>query len=162
MNFQQLNYILALNKFQNFHRAAIACNVSPSALSTGIKELEEEYDIIIFDRTRIPVIPTLKGLDLLRKAKEIMIQREEFIRIAKRRDTKISGTIDLAITEILAPYLSPSLIASMQQKYPDLSLNILELSDRSIEELLRTDSIDSAIMISPNLHHEYYEYKLYK
>ncbi|MEO1517177.1 MAG: LysR substrate-binding domain-containing protein [Bacteroidota bacterium] len=162
MNFQQLNYILAVEKHQNFHRAAIACEVAQSTLSREIQRLEQEYQIIIFDRTRHPVVPTLKGLDLLRKAKDILAHQKEFIRIAHKRDNEITGNMNLAITEILAPYITPKFIYSLAQKYPDLELNILELSDRRIEDLLIEEEIDAAIMISPSLTHEYYESKIYK
>ncbi|MEM6698761.1 MAG: LysR family transcriptional regulator [Bacteroidota bacterium] len=162
MNFQQLNYILAVEKFQNFNRAAIACEVAQSTLSREIQKLEQEYGIIIFDRTRHPVVPTLKGLDLLRKAREILAHQKEFIQIAKKRDNEVTGNMNLAITEILAPYITPFFIYSIAQKHPDLELKIFELSDRRIEDLLIEESIDAAIMTSPSLMHDYYEHKLYK
>ncbi|MEM6843362.1 MAG: LysR substrate-binding domain-containing protein [Bacteroidota bacterium] len=162
MNFQQLNYILAVEKFQNFHRAAIACEVAQSTLSREIQRLEQEYEIIIFDRTRHPVVPTLKGHDLLRKARDILSHQKEFVRIAEKRDNEVSGSMNLAITEILAPYLTPLFIYFLSQKYPDLEVNILELSDRRIEDLLKEEEIDAAIMIAPSLTHEYFEHRLYR
>ncbi|MEL6866419.1 MAG: LysR family transcriptional regulator [Bacteroidota bacterium] len=161
MNFQQLNYILAVEKYQNFNRAAIACDVAQSTLSREIQRLEQEYRIIIFDRTRNPVVPTLKGLDLLKKAKEILHHKKEFERIAKKKDNEISGNINLAITEILSPYITPLFIHRLARKYPHLELQLLELSDRRIEDLLIEEEIDAAVMISPSLLHDYYEHRLY-
>ncbi|MEM9884847.1 MAG: LysR family transcriptional regulator [Bacteroidota bacterium] len=162
MNFQQLKYILAVEKFQNFNRAAIACDVAQSTLSKEIQRLEKEHQVIIFDRTRIPVVPTLKGVDLLQKARQILNLKKEFEHIAAKKDNKVSGKMNLAITEILAPYLTPLFIHNLARKYPHLNLNILEISDRRTEDLLKEEAIDAAIMISPSLQHDYYEHDLYK
>ena len=99
MNFRQLEYIIAVNMYRNFKRAAISCDVAQSTLSKEIQRLEKEFDIIIFDRSRTPVVPTLKGIDLIKKAKEIHFQQKEFVQIALKRDNEIAGEINLAIVK---------------------------------------------------------------
>lgn len=162
MNFQQLNYIIAVEEFKNFNRAALACDVAQSTLSKEIQRLEKEYDIVIFDRTRNPVVPTLKGIDLINKAKEILLLKKDFIQIAKKKKNEVSGYMTLAITEILAPYIAPLFLNNLADKYPNLELKILELSDRRIEDLLGSEEVDAAIMIAPDLSHDYFERKLFK
>ena len=162
MNFRQLEYIIAVDRYRNFKRAAIACDVAQSTLSKEIQRIEKEFDIIIFDRSRQPVVPTLKGLDIILKAKEIRFQQKEFIQMALLNENEISGKINLAITEILAPYITPILIKAISKKYPKLEIKILELSDRRIEDYLINDQVDAAVIINPSLTHGYYEQKLYK
>lgn len=162
MNFQQLDYIIAVARHRNFKRAAIACDVAQSTLSKEIQRLEQEFDIIIFDRSRQPVRPTLKGLNIIEKAKEIRFQRKEFIQMALNREHEISGQINLAIAEILAPYITPIFIKTISKKYPKLEITILELSDRRIEDYLINEQVDAAVMIDPCLTHGYYEQGLYK
>ncbi|EAR12934.1 Redox-sensitive transcriptional activator [Polaribacter irgensii 23-P] len=162
MNFRQLEYIIAVERYRNFNRASLACDVAQSTLSREIQRLEKEFDIIIFDRSRQPVLPTLKGLDLIGKAKEIRFQQKEFIQMAFEKKDEISGQINLAITEILAPYITPIFIKKITKKYPKLEIKILELSDRRIEDYLINEQVDAAVMINPSLTHGYYEQKLYK
>tara|TARA_Y100000766_G_C18913184_1_gene609512 strand:+ start:4296 stop:5195 length:900 start_codon:yes stop_codon:yes gene_type:complete len=162
MNFQQLSYIIAVEEFKNFNRAALACDVAQSTLSKEIQRLEKEHDVVIFDRTRNPVVPTLKGIDLINKAKEILLLKKDFIQIAKKKQNEVSGYITLAITEILAPYIAPLFLNNLANKYPNLELKILELSDRRIEDLLGSEEVDAAIMIAPDLSHDYFERKLFK
>ena len=162
MNFRQLEYIIAVERYRNFKRAAIACDVAQSTLSREIQRLEKEFDLIIFDRSRQPVLPTLKGLDIIGKAKEIRFQQKEFIQMALEEKNEISGQINLAITEILAPYITPIFIKKITKKYPKLEIKILELSDRRIEDYLINEQVDAAVMINPSLTHGYYEQKLYK
>ena len=162
MNFRQLEYLIAVDRYRNFKRAAIACDVAQSTLSKEIQRIEKEFDIIIFDRSRQPVVPTLKGLDIIVKAKEIRFQQKEFIQIALANKNEISGQINLAITEILSPYITPIFIKTISEKYPRLEIKILELSDRRIEDYLINEQVDAAVMINPSLTHGYYEQKLYK
>lgn len=117
MNFRQLEYIIAVDRYRNFKRAAIACDVAQSTLSKEIQRIEKEFDIIIFDRSRQPVVPTLKGLDIIVKAKEIRFQQKEFIQLALASKNEISGQINLAITEILSPYITPIFIKMISEKY---------------------------------------------
>tara|TARA_B100001057_G_scaffold500191_1_gene614003 strand:- start:2722 stop:3618 length:897 start_codon:yes stop_codon:yes gene_type:complete len=161
MNFQQLKYIVALEEFKNFSRAAEACDVAQSTLSKEIQRIEHEYKVIIFDRTRNPVVPTLKGKDLIEKAKELLLIQKEFIQIAEQKKNEVTGKLNLAISEIIAPYLVPLLVSKIAKKYPKLDLYIKELSDWKIEDLLNSEEIDAAVMISPSLSHSYFEQTIY-
>ena len=162
MNFRQLEYIIQVDRFRNFKRAAIACDVAQSTLSKEIQRLEQEFDMIIFDRSRTPVVPTLKGIDIINKAKEIRFQQKEFMHIALKRKNEISGYLNLAIAEILSPYITPIFIKHINKKYPKLEVKIWELSDRRIEDFLISEEVDAAVMIAPSLTHDYYEHTLYE
>ena len=61
MNLQQLRYIIAVNRFRNFAKAADACNVTQPTLSAMIVKLEEELDLRIFERTNKSVSPSNAG-----------------------------------------------------------------------------------------------------
>ncbi|HEU0110456.1 MAG TPA: LysR family transcriptional regulator, partial [Flavisolibacter sp.] len=62
MNLQQLEYVVAVDKFRHFARAADECYVTQATLSMMIKKLEQELDIILFDRSKQPVVPTEAGV----------------------------------------------------------------------------------------------------
>ena len=68
MNLQQLKYIVALNRFRNFARAAEACQVSQPTLSAMLVKLEEELDTRIFERNNKAVSPTTAGKKIIRQA----------------------------------------------------------------------------------------------
>ena len=58
MTIQQLEYILAVDQFRHFARAAEYCRVTQPTLSAMIQKLEEELGVKLFDRTMQPVCPT--------------------------------------------------------------------------------------------------------
>ena len=74
MNIQQLQYIVAVDEHRHFQRAAESCFVTPATLSMMIKKLEEELDIIIFDRSKQPVVPTDIGITIIEKAKTVLFK----------------------------------------------------------------------------------------
>ena len=61
MTLQQLRYIVAIDRFRNFARAADACDISQPTLSAMLIKLEEELDVRIFERTNKSVKPTTEG-----------------------------------------------------------------------------------------------------
>ncbi|MCH2225862.1 MAG: LysR family transcriptional regulator substrate-binding protein, partial [Crocinitomicaceae bacterium] len=109
-----------------------------------------------------PVVPTLKGIDLIKKARDILAQQKEFIQIAKEKNNEVAGNISMGISEIIAPYITPLFISQIATKYPNLELKLFELSDRRIEDLMINRELDLAIMISPSLKHDYYHKRLYE
>ncbi|MCZ2458989.1 MAG: LysR family transcriptional regulator [Chitinophagales bacterium] len=87
MNFNQLKYIVAVDRYRNFARAADECGIAQSTLSKEIQRLEKEFGIMIFDRSRFPVTPTMKGEDLIRQAQVILSEHKRFVDIAEKKKT---------------------------------------------------------------------------
>ena len=58
MNIQQLEYILAVDTYRHFAKAAEHCRVTQPTLSMMIQKLEDELGIKLFDRNLQPVRPT--------------------------------------------------------------------------------------------------------
>ncbi|NCC29858.1 MAG: LysR family transcriptional regulator, partial [Gammaproteobacteria bacterium] len=69
MNLRDLKYILAVAETRHFGRAAERCFVSQPTLSGQIKKLEEELDVVIFERTNRSVEVTPVGEAILGHAR---------------------------------------------------------------------------------------------
>ncbi|WP_026450199.1 LysR family transcriptional regulator [Aequorivita capsosiphonis] len=162
MNFHQLKYIVSVDSNRNFSRAAEECEVAQSTLSREIQRLEQEFDIIIFDRTRHPVAPTMKGIDLIEQAKKILQEEERFISLAEKRENRPSGSFKLGILTSLAPYLIPLFIDKITQKYPELNLEIFEMGTAEMLENFERDTLDGAISIAPFQKEGFYETSLFE
>lgn len=161
MNFNQLRYIIAVNKFRNFARAAENCDIAQSTLSKEIQRLEKEFDVVIFDRSRHPVVPTMKGVDLIDRAKVIIEEHDRFVKIAGKRDNRPYGTFRLGVLPGLAPYILPLFTRKLSQKYPELNLKIFETSQKEMVEHFENEEMDGAITISPFSKSGYYEDPLF-
>lgn len=161
MNFNQLKYIVSVDKHRNFARAADECGIAQSTLSKEIQRLEKEFQIMIFDRSKHPVVPTMKGIDLISQAKNILREHDHFINMAIKKDNLPYGDFRLGIIPGLAPYLLPLFTQQLSQKYPHLNLKIFEIGPKEMEEYFENESLDGALTILPFLKKGFYEDPLF-
>lgn len=162
MNFNQLKYIVAVDKHRNFSKAADECEVAQSTLSREVQRLEKEFGVMIFDRSRFPTVPTMKGTDLINQAKIILAAHQKFIDIAQKKDNLPSGDFNLGIIPGLAPYLLPLFTRRLSEKYPLLNLKIIEANQKEIEEYFKNEELDAALTIAPFFKSGFYEDKLFE
>lgn len=149
MNIQQLQYIVAVDEHRHFQRAAESCFVTPATLSMMIKKLEEELDIIIFDRSKQPVVPTDIGITIIEKAKTVLFHIKDLENSAKDNSNDMTGDVRIGIIPTLAPYLSHLFIPSLMSKYPQLKIKLLEWNTNQIIEALNHDRLDIGIAATP-------------
>jgi LysR family hydrogen peroxide-inducible transcriptional activator len=161
MNFNQLRYIISVDKHRNFARAADECDIAQSTLSREIQRLEKEFRIMIFDRSKHPVVPTIKGIELISQARKIIQAHDEFIKIAIKKNNEPAGDFRLGILPGLAPYLLPLFTQQLSEKYPLLNLKIFELGAKEMEAYFENEKLDGALSLSPFIKKGFYEESLF-
>lgn len=149
MNFQQLEYALAVAQHKNFGRAAESCNVTQATLSAMIKKLEQELNVILFDRSKQPVITTENGDEVLAFAEKIITKRNELLNLQLASTTQIIGKIKLGIIPTVANTLLPLILPVLIQENPEIELVVSELSNEEIMAQLNQDKLDLGIVSSP-------------
>lgn len=149
MNLQQLEYIIAISQFQNFSRAAEYCNVTQATLSAMVKKLEEELDIIIFDRKTNPIILTDLGKEVVLQAKKILLEVAELKNISQINKNRVEGNIRIGIIPTVANALLPKILKKILQKFPQLQLHISEFTTKNILKQLREGRMDIGILATP-------------
>ena len=77
MNIQQLEYLVALDTYKNFSKAAESCFITQATLSTMIKRLEDEIDVVLFDRKKTPIITTDCGKEIIEEAKLVLFHKNK-------------------------------------------------------------------------------------
>lgn len=161
MNINQLKYILAIKDQQHITRAADKCCVAQPTLSRELQKLEKELDIMIFDRSRSPIVPTAKGEKVLVIAKEILHKIKELENCAKDENDIYHHTFNLGVWTCLAPYFLPFFLKLFADKYPNIRFNIFELNLIQLQKKLHNNSLDACITYSFKDQSGYYESKLY-
>ena len=145
----QLEYIVAVDTYRHFGKAAEHCFITQPTLSMQIKKLEEDLEIIIFDRSKQPLIPTDVGLRIIEQARIVLKQSEEINNIVKDHKNKVSGLLRVGIIPTLAPYLLPIFIGKYKKKYPNIFIKVVEQTTENIVNLLHKDLIDVGILVTP-------------
>lgn len=146
MNLQQLEYIVALNKYRHFGRAAESCEVSQPTLSTMVQKLEEELGVRLFERSRSAVTPTNVGIRIIQQAEEILHQSSLLSEIVQNESTALGGTINLSVIPTIAPYLIPLIAPLLLEHLPDLKVNFSEYVTAEALDELKRHNIDIAIV----------------
>ena len=146
MTLQQLEYILAVERYRHFGRAADACNVTQPTLSAMIGKLEEELNAKLFDRNRQPICPTPVGEQVLRQAKEVLAQADSIKDIVEEEKHSLNGTFRVGILPTIAPYLLPRFFPQLMKKYPTLDIRVREMKTHEIKEALLQGDIDAGIL----------------
>ncbi len=149
MNLQQLEYIVALDKHKSFSIAAESCYVTQATLSTMVKKLEKELDILIFDRKTNPIITTECGKDMVEEAKKVLFHAHRLKQMPSEIKGKIEGELSIGIIPTIAGNLLYRILPSILKKYPKLKLNIQEITTQDIVRRIKTGDLDIGIVSTP-------------
>jgi LysR family hydrogen peroxide-inducible transcriptional activator len=149
MNLQQLEYILALDKFKSFSKAAESCYITQATLSTMVKKLEEELDVIIFDRKTNPIITTECGKEILAEAQIIVNHTKTLKFLASEVKGTIKGEMNIGIIPTISSSLLHRILPTILKKFPELKLNIQEITTNNIIIKLKTGELDFGIVSTP-------------
>jgi len=157
----QLEYIVAVDTYRHFAAAADKCFVTQPTLSMQIKKLEEQLDVIIFDRTKQPVIPTEQGIKIIEQARIALQEAKKIDEIVKDVKEEVSGELRIAVIPTIAPYLLPLFTGNYKRKHPNVKLKIEEQVTEKIVENLEKDLLDVGILVTPLHEKQILEMPLY-
>ncbi len=150
MTLTELRYIVAVAQYQHFGRAAEACHVSQPTLSLGIKKLEEELGVELFERSVRNVLRiTAVGMRVIEQAQRVLEQASIIKQLASQRDDPLFGTLRLGVIYTIAPYLLPQLIPRIHKHAPDMPLLIEENFTAVLGEQLKQGKLDVIIIALP-------------
>lgn len=161
MNIHQLEYIIAIDRFKSFTKAAEHCHVTQATLSAMVKKLEEELNVIIFDRKQNPILTTDIGITIINEAQIITSHSYILKEKVKKGNTIIEGKIKIGIIPTIANSLLPKVIKKIIVAYPKLHLEIIEITTSNILKQLKEGTIDVGIMATPSTDEEIEEELLY-
>ena len=149
MTLQQLRYIVAIDDYRHFGKAAEACGLTQSTLSLMVKKLEEELDVRLFDRDAHPVSPTEIGRKVIDQAKVVLYHVEQVAQLTRSEKESLSGPLRIALISTVSPVLVPGLFKYLGELHPTLSLQTEEMLTGTIKDRLRKAEVDMGILAGP-------------
>jgi len=149
MTLTQIEYILAVEKYRHFNKAAKACHVSQPTLSMQIQKAEEFLGVVIFDRSKAPIIPTSQGLLIINQLRIVIREYKKIFDVINLESREPSGELKLGVIPTLAPYLIPLFLDLFSKKYPKVKLTIEEFKTEEIIDLLDKDELDVGLLVTP-------------
>lgn len=149
ISLKQIHYALAVGRHLHFKRAAEACNISQSALSTALSEMEKQLGFQVFERDNRKVLVTPLGRQVLDRARAIELQMEDLSKLADAQCEPLSTPLSLGVIPTIGPYLLPRVLPALQEQHPHLQLDIVEDQSAEVLDQLRRGALDAAIIALP-------------
>jgi LysR family hydrogen peroxide-inducible transcriptional activator len=149
MTLTELRYIVTLAQEQHFGRAAERCHVSQPTLSVGVKKLEDELGVLIFERSKSAVRVTPVGEGIVAQAQKVLEQAQGIRELAQAGKNQLAAPLKVGAIYTVGPYLFPHLIPQLHRVAPDMPLYIEENFTHVLRDKLRTGELDAIIIALP-------------
>ncbi len=146
---KQLRYLVELEKYAHFGKAAEACFVSQSAFSVAIRELESTLGTQLFDRTNKRVTITTMGREIVVQARLVIRDLEALMDMAWVSSEPLSGKLRLGVIPTISPFLLPKLLPKLHSHFPQLKLFLQEDTTRRVYERLMNGELDLILIAFP-------------
>ncbi len=159
MDFRELNYVLAIAKYQNITRAAESLYVSQPTLSSFLISLERELDLKLFRKLGHRYVLTYAGERYVEKARQILRLKNDLdMELADiiKRDV---GVLNVAFPPMRCSYMLPHTLPAFQKRYPHVKVNIFEGHSSTNDSRLLEGQVDIAFYSKPNTLHPQIEYR---
>lgn len=148
-NLKHLSYLLALDKHQHFNKAAQACFISQSTLSSAILKLEQQLSCQLLERDHKRFIFTSHGKQVVALAQKLLLYANEFTVFSQQKGCHNSGSVNIGCIPTIAPFLLTDLVQTCQKNLPNLELYLREDTTDNLLLQLEQGEIDCAILAFP-------------
>lgn len=145
----QLEYIVALDTYRSFSLAAEKSFVTQPTLSMQVKKMENDLGIIIFDRTKQPIVVTDIGRIIVDQARLVLSESKKIEELIQLSKNTLTGELKIGVIPSVAAYLLPRFLGDLARKHPGIKISVQELLTEEIVESLRTEKIDVGILVTP-------------
>ena len=149
MTLTELRYIVAVARARHFGHAAEACFVSQPTLSVGVKKLEDELGVTLFERGNNEVTVTPAGMRIVEQAAHILELAGDLKALAQQSKDPLVGPLRLGAIYTIAPYLLPQLIPQVHALAPQMPLLLEENFTAKLAEKLKRGELDAIIISLP-------------
>ncbi len=149
MTLTELRYIVVLAQEKHFGKAADRCTVSQPTLSVGVKKIEKELGVYIFERSKNSVRLTPVGEVIVEQAKKVLEQTQVIRELALIGKDQLAAPLRVGAIYTIGPYLFPHLIPELHKIAPNMPLYIEENFTHVLKEKLRAGELDAIIVALP-------------
>lgn len=150
MNIQQLEYLIAVDKYKHFGKAAQACFITQPTLSAMVQKFEDELEVKIFDRTSHPIRTTDVGSQIIIQAKTVVDAVMELKNKASLLNNVLAGRINLGIIPTVSSFVLPTEIFEFLNKNAKIEMNVREMTTDNVIRALKSGEIDAGIIATPH------------
>lgn len=147
MTFRQMEHLVEVADQGSISVAARKLMISQPSLSQSIKSIEKEYNITLFDRSSIPLVPTKVGAVFLNKAHIILSALDDLKKeIAQMDHTPRELRIGTSDSGVL---INKHIFLEFQANFPEVKLVLVERDQYLLERMLEAGKLDMMFTMTP-------------
>ncbi len=151
ISLKQIRYFVAAAEAGRISQAAVELNVSQSAVTAAIQQLEALVGTRLLDRTPTGVVVTLEGSRFLSQGRQILAAVAEAVHAAHVSADPISGTVRVGVTYTVAGYFLPRHQTRFHASFPGITIELFEAPRDVLEQALIDGVLDIAVILVSNL-----------
>jgi DNA-binding transcriptional LysR family regulator len=149
---RQWRQFVALAEELHFGRAAARLHMTQPPLTQAIAGLEQALGVVLFERTRRSVQITPAGAALLPEVRELLARAQGLPELARAAAAGELGRLRLAFVSTVGFELLPRWVRAFRQRWPQVSLELIEATGDVQLELLARGEVDAGMVLhSPGL-----------
>lgn len=148
---RQIRYFLAVVDAGQVSAAARALNVSQSAVTLSIKDMEAHLGTALFDRQPTGLTLTRAGQQFQHHAHDIAASFAAAVKSVEARDDAVSGQVRLGMSWTLSSYFAFPVIEQFSRQHPAVEVQLIENPREALEQALTSHQLDLALVLTSNL-----------
>ena len=161
MTITQIEYFIAVCKYQNFSKAAEELHISQPGISKAMRELEEECGVALFERNYNNIVITKEGEILLESAQKFLEHFQELDRTAHSLACG-KAILKIGVVPMCGNTVFPRLHSDFLEAFPDIRIETIEDTASVLYDLLDQHEIDFALCVTNHLPEAHYKYYILK
>ncbi|MFM9277003.1 LysR family transcriptional regulator [Paenibacillus jiagnxiensis] len=146
MDLRKLEHFMEVAVTGSFTKASQKLHIAQPAISKSIQKLEEELELILFDRSEKSAQLTSEGKVLLKHAVEIMDKMKATHQEMRELKGLQSGEIQIGLPSMFSSGYFPPIIKAFKKKYPRVRINVTEEGTMEIRSLIEQKEVDLGII----------------
>ncbi|MEQ1875152.1 MAG: LysR family transcriptional regulator [Bdellovibrionia bacterium] len=151
MKLDQLQYFVVVAETQHIGKASGILNISPSAISHSIRNLEESLGHPLFEKSGKNIYLTEYGKKLSVRARQVLDEVERVKVEFRSPELPLSGMIRVGATHGLGRLVAPA-VSRLQEAHPQLMCEFYSLRSAQVLEMTAAGSLDVGVCFSPQAH----------
>lgn len=148
MKITQLEYFCAASQYHSITKAAQKLYVTQPAISSAIRELEKEFSVNLFTRTKNHLTLTSEGKIFYKKALELLNHVSQTSQEFHDLGMQVNP-LRIGIPPLLSTIFFPHMILEFHEKYPSVPTQLFEYGSIRAASLVQEDTLDLALV---NMH----------
>jgi DNA-binding transcriptional LysR family regulator len=143
---RRLKIFHTVARLLNFTKAGEQLHMTQPAVTFQIRQLEEQFNTRLFDRTHNKVTLTEAGKQVYMYADRILKLYEDMTHSITEMTGDVSGGVSLGASTTIAEYMLPRLIGNFKMKYPEVNISLKESNSEDIITMVENNVVDLAIV----------------